>query len=152
MPEATCIPTPTCPVAEMAAELHRVIAAGNRIEDASLGVTGSRRIELDAQYRALEDRREALEEAASHEITRSWAGAMLQLMLLGSAADALSGLAFQEDDPLTGDYERRIDGLAYSLMTFMERTSGLNREDFAGDYYMTREFDPHARFAQALAP
>ena len=60
-----------CPVAAMAAELHRVIEASWRIEEAKVGVKGRAFYDMQTQERALLDRQYALEEACSHEVAAS---------------------------------------------------------------------------------
>ena len=151
MSEAISTPAATCPVAEMAAELHRVIQASGRVEDAKVGVTGRAYHDLEAQEQALRDRQYALEDAASHEVAASWPGAMIQIMLLLNDFERVASYADPDYGGEAGQLHRKASRLAYSLMTFMERTSGLNRDDFAGDFYISRDFDPHAQFERALA-
>ena len=140
-----------CPVAAIAAELHRVLEASGRIDDAKVGVTGPAYNDLEAQEQALLDRQYALQDAASHQLAVSWPGAMIQLALLLSAVDSLASFAADREEHRVGELERHASRLAHSIMVFMERTSGLSRDDFAGDYYISRDLDPHARVQRAMA-
>ena len=76
---------------------------------------------------------------------------MVQLMVLLNDFERVASYADSDYDGEAGQLGRKANRLAYSLMTFMERTSGLNRDDFAGDFYIRRDLDPHRRVEQALA-
>ena len=142
---------PACPVAALAREAGTLIAAHRRNDDRLLALRpGSERVALDMADQAVTDRLAALEELAARTRARSLEGALFQLLLTQIGADGLRDLAcFRQADEAEG-HIGRVRGLLHSAVAALEDACGTPREAFAGEWYMRREFDPHAAVAEAL--
>lgn len=88
---------------------------------------------LERANTRLVERLYQLEDESVYQRTRTAEGAMFQPAALFSMAH----------DPLDRfGHRREIEGLVYSLMTWLEETSGLKREDVLRQAEMRREDDP----------
>ncbi len=143
---------PACPVAAIAREAGALIAGHRRNDERALGMAaGAARTAAGMADRAVMDRVSALEELAARTRARSLEGALFQLVLAKADADDLRDCAAVS---MADDAEAaigRVHGLLHSAMSALEDVCGVRREAFVGEWYMRREYDPHAAVTEALA-
>ena len=140
-------PATGCQATALAEEMARTIAAYRRTDRASPKYAGRCRAGIERQVEQLADRLHAMEDAASHELAGSWAGALMQVALASAEADLLAIYAGSTE----AERARRIDRLLASVMGFIEEAGGIRREDLGLDFYASRDLDPHAAVEKALA-
>ena len=140
-----------CPVAHVARQLSPAIAAYRQLDEAIARSRGARRSELEHQFTAVEDRLYAFEAAATLDRTRSAMGAVLQLTLASNEIERLVSLTEPDELRAARECQRKIDRVLYSVLTFLEESYGIRREDIGADFYARRDMDPHEAVEQALA-
>ena len=127
-----------CLVAALLPKIRRTLAALDAVEGS--GPKG----EALTMETVLGDRLETLETLASETRAASLEGAMLQIALASSDADAL---ALDGNDAWQREAKRlkaRIDGYLYSVMSLLEGLAGRPLDERITDYWMTKAQDPHA--------
>ena len=141
-----------CPVAALAAEARAVTAALDRNEDEQgrVGRRGSGMVRQERVNRLLEDRRGAIEEAAAQRRATSAEGALFQLALVLDAAGQIESYTKDRHSMEVERAYRQVAGLVHSVARFLEREAGLRREEVFGDWYLSRDLDPHAAVDAAL--
>lgn len=131
--------------------LAAVIAAHRRLDGRQIELADKEKQPIDRQLDALEDRREALEDALSHERAASWADVIMQLAVCRSEVECIASWAHGHAAPRVREMELRAFRLLHSVVTFVEQQSGVRREELQADHYIDREYDPLAAVEQALA-
>lgn len=126
-----------CPVAKLGMEAFEVIQTWNMIDEEA-----DRKHWTEEEH--LNDRREAIEAAASTQQASSALGALFQLALCESIVDGLG-----EPQDFTDKKQRTVTRNLYSARHVLESLVGVQAEQVAGDYYFTRWLDPYAR-AQSI--
>ncbi len=141
------------PVAALAREVKALSDAHNRLDDQVPQLAGAAGKENVAKMTAIDDRRELIETQASHLLAQSGLGAILQIQLILNEAETMSSWvpAYSKGAKMCADRMKGIERMAYSLVSFIEATTGAHAEDASCDYYMSRDHNPHLRLASALA-
>lgn len=140
-----------CPVAALAREARLVTAALHRNEEAQVGRQPHARIPLEQENKLLEDCRTVIEDDASLRPATSAEGVLFQVALVLDAANVLESYGQEGFSRQNEAQMRRIGRLVHSIAAFVERGAGLRREEVFGDWYLSRELDPHATVEKALA-
>jgi hypothetical protein len=97
----------------------------------------------DERFTHITDELLALEEMASCQRADTLAGAMFQVMVSQNDLLVIEGnLNEEQNDMLDGRF-RRIKRNMHSLLSVLEKVSGVNREEVGGQYYMPQANDPH---------
>jgi hypothetical protein len=71
-------------------------------------------------------------------------------MLVNADVDTIMAHVGVEDHDDCDTFRRRIQRLLHSVMSVLETATGTSREQLGGDYYMHRDFDPHAIVANEV--
>jgi hypothetical protein len=141
----------TCPVAAMGREVEALwtafLANDRRVVKLKEGQEHDR---LEMENEHIVDRRDALEELAACTPARSLVGAMFQLMLARSAADAMGSYVEGRWSKEGLHYSRQIEACLYSVLRLLEEMSGTPAEEVGARHYMSRTFDPYSMLATAL--
>ena len=87
--------------------------------------------------RALYDRIKALEYTISTQVAQTPLEAMMQVVLISDLAIIMAG-----GDRDFEEFGHQVTRMAYSVMAFMERESGVPRRHACGRLYMSDRFDP----------
>jgi hypothetical protein len=106
---------------------------------------------LEHENEHLVDRRDALEDLAAHRRALSPVGAMFQLMLARSAAEAIVSYREKKWAREVDRYYRQVEGCLYPALRLLEELSGLQAEQVGGRHYMGRDFDPHPVLEAAMS-
>ena len=143
--------TNTYPVAHVAKLLCEANTAYYRLDEEVVQAKGARERELERQFRAVTDRVYALEDAASLDRTSSAIGALLQVALANVEIERLVSLTDPDELRAAREHQRTITRLLYSVLTFLEESYGIRREEIGAHHYAGRDLDPYAAVEQALA-
>lgn len=98
----------------------------------------------------LYDRQTFLRDACAYECARSPLGAMYQLGAVDYWLDVIIELAGQENIREIEKLERRAHAALYSVLRYLEASSGQHRGAVGADHLMPDFLDPHSRVARAL--
>jgi hypothetical protein len=145
--------TETCPVAAAALEVKILTEREEQIEIASMSLTGGARCENDRLNERLYDRRKFVQEQASHLQAKSGLGALFQVIMIHEAAHDI----FDNMERKGSEYGqaakafKRIDRMAYSLLTFIEASTGTKPDEAGAELYMPEDLNPHLQLAKALS-
>jgi hypothetical protein len=141
-----------CPVAALAREAARLLAAHRAVDEAGSGVRPYSAEHTALTWRAelILDRLRAVEAEAAQRRATSVAGAMFQVMLAGSEAGCAASYHEDRWDAVVDEHERAVRGLLYSVLAVIEDLGGVPRGAVLADWYMSRRYDPHRALEAAL--
>jgi len=149
--EAAAIPKPEskpCPVAALAREAAIVIVREDTVDNESLRLANDAKRENHRMMQALYDQRKWLEEHASHLFATSGEGALFQLGILHSAARALDDCS--DDQQEVAELMKLIDRIAYSLLAFIEASTGTKFDEICRDFYLPDRLNPYLQVSEAI--
>lgn len=125
----------SCPVALMGFATAAITDEITRLqEDRTISAR-----DQENRERHLIKRKEALEALACFEVAKSLDGVMFQVMVLNSLADPMT----IRNDAAAEWAESQIESVTHAIARFLEGM-GADRRRVNGDYYLSRDHDPHA--------
>ncbi len=145
--------TKSCPVAALAREVKALDKAYANLDAKSGQLAGAADTENDARMASLDDQRKFIEAQATHLLTQSGLGAIFQVQMILNNAETIESWV-PEDKAAAKRCAEMLKGIrrmSYSLVAFIEATTGAKAEDTACDYYMPRDGNPHVCLASAMA-
>ena len=126
-------PTTRDPVAEIARQLVALFVAMDANDSAQFTAPPEEREELRRLVRAMGERMNAMEEAASHLRAASPAGALFQIMLAFEAVDFLHDLVPPAAEGQAAKLHGRIDRCLYSAMAALSAATGVDPSTVGSD-------------------
>ena len=142
----------TCPVAAMGREVDALWTAFSANDRRVVKLKdGPEHNRLVLENEHIVDRRDALEELAACTPASSLVGAMFQIMLARSSAEAVSSYVESKWSKTALGHGRQVEACLYSVLRLLEEMSGVPAEEVGARHYMNREFNPHLALKAALA-
>jgi len=140
----------SCPVEPLGRQATDLIRAMNAVQTAAFGKSDDERIDLDRVEAALTTRFYGIEHFATHLPAASGAGALFHLGLIGDRADTIENAVPEGSSgkDKARDAHHAIFRMLHSLRNFIESVTGDDATAVAGEFYLSRDLDPHRRVAR----
>lgn len=138
----------SCQVAELAQEAQAVIDAHDHVERME-----NPDLKRDLKITALTEKLDGIEMSASYLAAKSAIGAMFQLCLIDNFAELLGSVGPTDSDECREREESReaIRRMCYSVLAYISAESGENPDDACGEYFLSRELNPHQIIEAAIS-
>jgi hypothetical protein len=153
-----------CPVAALADEAYKLIAAKDAADEASIdSATSEEKLEAQRTLDAADRFLRGVIERATFLQPESAKGVLFQLCVVSDLVDDLEGCVTEKgfiegrlatmstpQDKEAAKLAKKIGRVLDSIAGYIEATTGARREDACGDYYIARHLSDHAALSGAF--